>query len=140
MGRSPSSSASDSSCILSESATFWNKNKGTDTLDQNNDNSTKNEEPRLDDHFLTLISFSQLVLTKDFSKSHTFHESPHIFDVFYEIILQAFLLHIIMYYYDNAPRNYIQKFTTSLLSGIVHSWWQYSKIICRYRCQRNSYI
>lgn len=59
MERSPSSSLLDYSFILSESATFWDKNKGTDTLNQNNEKSTKNEEPGLDGHFSTLISFSQ---------------------------------------------------------------------------------
>ena len=55
---SPSSSLSDSSFIFSESATFWDKNKGTDAVDQNNENSVKNEEPGLDGYFSTLIAFS----------------------------------------------------------------------------------
>lgn len=52
-----------SSFVPSESATFWDKNKGTEALDQNNDNSIKNEELGLIGHFSN--SFSQLVLNKE---------------------------------------------------------------------------
>lgn len=108
-----------SSFVPSESATFWDKNKGTEALDQNNDNSIKNEELGLNGHFPT--HFLSWFLTKNFLKSHTFHDSPtHLNRLFFKLLCCTLIC--ITSGMHNFPRNYIPKFTTSLLSSIFHNW------------------